>query len=208
MGSDVTSAVAGLIGAAFGAGAAMWGSVTTARTQLRLSQAQTRAAIVAEETKVTRAVYADFLRAGVEYELAWRRLLISLREGVSTSEERDQLYAQVIGHEHDRWTSYSILLLEAPDRVTSLARELTNAYVELDTIAERTRRRLSAQGWQDFNEAAERCGVLTASFAEGTKAVREDVNSLSTVHLFRRAGISRRAKRSAAVDATRSRGTH
>ena len=178
MGSEAAGAMAGLIGAAFGAGAAIWGSVTTARTQLRMSQTQLQAAIAAEQAKVTRAIYADFLRAGVEYELAWRRLLISLREGVSTAEERDRLYAQVIEHEHDRWTSYSILLLEAPDPVTSLARELTNAYVELDTIAEKLRRRLSAQGWQDFNQAAERCGALTATFTEGAKAVRAAATGL------------------------------
>lgn len=94
MGSELTSAVAGLIGAGFGAGAAMWGSTTAARTQLRQTQAQLQATVTAEETAVTRAVYADFLRAGVMFELAWRRLLISMREGLSTAEERDQNFAE------------------------------------------------------------------------------------------------------------------
>lgn len=195
MGSEVTGAIAGLIGAALGAGAAMWGSTTAARTQLRLNEAQLQAAITAEQTRVTRAVYADFLRAGVEFELAWRRLLVGLREGLSTAEERDRLYGQVIAREHDRWTSYSILLLEAPELVTSLAGELTTAYVELDTLGEKTRKHMSAQSWSDFNAAAERCGALTARFTEGARTLRETASTPAVGTVPRRLGISRRARR-------------
>ena len=200
MGSELTSAITGLIGAGFGAGAAMWGSTTAARTQLRQTQAQLQATVTAEETAVTRAIYADFLRAGVQFELAWRRLLISMREGTSTAEERDQLYSRVIELEHDRWTTYSVLLLEAPEAVTSLARELTNAYVELDNIGERTRERLNAAKdapgvarWHEFNQAASNCGELTAKFAEGVKALRAVAHGPVAIAPPRRKWFRRRA---------------
>jgi hypothetical protein len=178
----------------------MWGSTTAARTQLRQTQAQLQATIAAEETAVTRAIYADFLRAGVTFELAWRQLLISMREGTSTAEERDRLYARVIELEHGRWITYSILLLEAPEPVVALARELTYAYVELDTIAERTRERLgSAKGsvpvarWHEFDQAASKCGELTATFAEGVKALRAVADSSIAVAQPRRKRVGRRA---------------
>jgi hypothetical protein len=207
MGSELTSAIAGLIGAGLGAGAAMWGNITAARTQLRQTQVQLQATVTAEETAVTRAIYADFLRAGVMFELAWRRLLISMREGISTAEERDQLYARVIELEHDRWTAYSILLLEAPEPVTSLARDLTNAYVELDSIAERTRKRISAEKdgsdvarWHEFNQAASKCGELTAKFAEGARALRAAAQSPVAIVPARRRGFRRQAQEGASVD--------
>lgn len=199
MGSELTSAVAGLIGAGLGAGAAMWGSTTAARTQLRQTQAQLQATAAAEEAAVTRAVYSDFLRAGVMFELAWRRLLISMREGTSTAQERDQLYSRVIELEHDRWTTYSILLLEAPEPVTSLARELTAAYVELDTIGERTRERLNTAKdtpgvarWHEFDQAASKCGELTGKFAEGVKALRAAARGPIAIAPPRRTWLRRR----------------
>jgi hypothetical protein len=211
MGSELTGAFAGLIGAGFGAGAAMWGSITASRTQLRLNQAQLHAALVAEESKILRAIYADFLRAGVQFELAWRTTLISMREGISTAEDRDRLYSKVIEFEHDRWTSYSILLLEAPEPVTNLARELTNAYVELDTIAERTRERLSAMKdghavlrWPEFNQAASKCGELTTKFAEGVKVMREATHSTVAAEVPRRTRALRRSKPRATVEDARA----
>lgn len=201
MGAELTSAIAGLIGAGFGAGAAMWGSTTAARTQLRQTRAQLLATAVAEETAVARAVYADFLRAGVTFELAWRRLLISMREGTSTAPERDALYARVIELEHNRWTAYSIVLLEAPEPVAFLARELTNAYVELDTVGERTRQRLTtakdAPGvarWHEFDQAASKCGELTAKFAEGVKTLRAAGQGPAAITPPRRTWFRRRAE--------------
>ncbi|MBW8802667.1 MAG: hypothetical protein JF587_02220 [Catenulisporales bacterium] len=209
MGSELTGAIVGLMGGGFGAGAAMWGSITAARTQLRLNQTQLEAAALSEEAKVTRAIYADFLRAGVQFELAWRTLLISLREGVSTAEDRDRLYGRVITFEHDRWTSYSILLLEAPEPVATLATELTNAYVDLDTIAEKTRERLTAakdsrvvMRWPEFNAAATECGKLTARFAQEVKAMRDASRLPASIQQPHRARILRRPARLRAAEGT------
>jgi hypothetical protein len=196
MGSEVTGAIAGLVGAAFGAGAAMWGSLTAARTQLRLNQAQLQAAVAAEESRIARGAYADFLRAGIQFELAWRTLLISFREG-SNADERDRLYARVIEFEHNRWMFYSVVLLEAPEPVVTLARELTAAYVELDTIGETARRRLAAEKdgstarWPEFDQASSKCGELTAKFAEGVKAARAAARGIEVVESSRRARRSR-----------------
>lgn len=196
MGSEVTGAIAGLVGAAFGAGAAMWGSLTAARTQLRLNRAQLQASVVAEEIKIARGAYADFLRAGIQFELAWRSLLITFRERTS-ADERDRLYARVIEVEHNRWMYHSVVLLEAPEPVVALARELTAAYVELDTIGEAARRRLVAEKdgstarWPEFDQASSKCSELTAKFAEGAKAARVAERDTEVGQTLGRAGRSR-----------------
>lgn len=186
MGAELTGALAGLIGAGLGAGAAIWGSLTAARTQLRLNQAQLQAAVAAEEIRIARVAYADFLRAGIQFELAWRSLLIGFREGAS-ADELDRLYARVIEVEHNRWMFYSVVLLEAPESVVVLARELTAAYVELDIVGEAARRRLSAEKdgstarWPDFDRASSKCGELTAKFAVGAKAERAAARDIEVV---------------------------
>lgn len=165
MGAELVTGIVGIAGVS----GTLLTTLISSRSQRDTARTQLLAAADAARTEVRRTAYSDFLRVHIQFEMSWRELLRRKAAG-SDQEELDLLFADLNVLERDRWSAYTVVLLEAPADAGAVAQQLVDAYSRFDEAADRLRTRSRATvNWPELDASDRECADLIRKFALATQ---------------------------------------
>lgn len=165
MGAELVTGIVGIVGVL----GTLLTTLITSRSQQGTVRAQLQAAADSDRIAVRRAAYSDFLRVDIQFEMAWRHLLRRKAAGDS-QEELDRLFTNLNTLEQDRWTAYTVVLLEASSDAGTVAQQLVDAYGRFDEAAKKLLTRARATvNWTELEAPDKECADLITRFALATQ---------------------------------------